>query len=193
MKPEGKNIFGGKNKNSLYTPMSEIEQEFISRVHEAGDFRIHVLDWGVVNAPRLTLGDLRASFVFNLNFTAPAVPQNLWYLDLELRHSSGQLFFKERQPTTVGGQPMLVGAGMALTLAWDIAVKAMDNRLIKSLMPGVLGLTSRLQDRDTGDITLLGNMKLNSVEKKALNLLRRGEASVRDWSRNQVKKAGNPR
>lgn len=186
MKPEGKNIFGGGNKNSLYTPMSEIEQEFISRVAEAGDFRIHLLDWGVVSAPRITIGDLRVSFMFNVPFNRPVIPQPLWYLDMELRHASGVLLFKERQPTTVGGQPQLVGAGVVMTLAWDIAVKAMDPKVIKELMPSAFGLTSRWIDKDTGKLTHLGNSQLSSKQRAALITLRKGEQKVREYAREKV-------
>lgn len=180
------NIFGGGNKNSLYTPMSDIEQELISRIAEAGDFRIHLLDWGVVSAPRVTIGDLRVSFVFNVPFTKPLIPQPLWYFDMELRHASGALLFKERQPTTVGGQPQLVGAGVVMTLAWDIAIKAMDPAVVKELMPSALGLTSRWVDKDTGQLTHLGNSKLTSKQKIALVGLRRGEQKVREFARDKV-------
>lgn len=189
MKPQGKNIFGGGNKNSLYTPMSEIEQEFISRVAEAGDFRIHVLGHGVVSTPLISLGDLRVSFTFNVPFEHPSPPQLLWYLDLELRHASGVLLFKERQPTTIGGQPQLAGKGLMWTLGWDIAVKAMDPRVVKELMPSAFGLTSRWVDKDTGKLSHLGNSQLSSKQKLALVGLRKGEQKVREYASEKLRDA----
>ena len=35
-----KNIFGGGNPNSIYVPMSEVEQEAVSRLVESKDLRI---------------------------------------------------------------------------------------------------------------------------------------------------------
>lgn len=186
MKPQGKNLFGGGNKNSLYTPMSEIEQEFISRVAEAGDFRIHILGHGVVSEPLITIGDLRVSFMFNVPFDHPEVPQPLWYLDLELRHASGVLLFKERQPTTLGGQPQLAGKGLMWTMAWDIAVKAMAPKVVKDLMPSAFGLTSRWVDKDTGKLSHLGNSQLSSRQKIALVGLRQGEQKVREYAHEKV-------
>ena len=186
MKSAGKNMFGGGNRHSLYTPMSEVEQEFISRVAEAGDFRVVIVGWGVVNQPRITIGDLRVSFMFNLPFNAPEIPMEIWYLDLELRHASGVLLFKERQSTTVGGQPQLAGKGIMWTLAWDIAVKAMDPKIVKELMPSALGLTSRWIDKDTGKLTALGNSQLSSKQRVALVGLRQGEQKVKDRTRREL-------
>ena len=39
------NIFGGKGK-ALYVPMSEIEQEFISRLVESNELHVLIHDWG---------------------------------------------------------------------------------------------------------------------------------------------------
>ena len=50
-------------------------------------------------------------------------------------------------------------------MVWDISINAIDPKLIKSLMPQTIGLTSRRQDKDTGDLTVEGNMKLNALQK----------------------------
>jgi hypothetical protein len=174
-----KNILGGANSKSLYVPMSEIEQELLNRLAESKDFRVHIVDWGVVNNPRVIVGDLRIAFHFQLQFDRPEVPIPLWYLDMELRTGSGLLLFKERQPTTYGGRPVQVSSGVYFDLVWDIAIKAIDPKTVKALMPQVTGLTSRRLDKDSGDITFTGNMRLNTAQMNALRLIQHGEQVVK--------------
>jgi len=185
-----KNIFGGGNANSLYTPMSEIEQEVLSRLAENGDLRVIIVGWGYVDKPRITIGDLRLSLAFRLTFDRPEVPVPLYYLDLELRTRSDVLLFKERQPTTYGGVPVQAGAGVFFDLAWDIAIKAIDPALVKTLMPSAMGLTSRFQDKDTGALTLTGNLRLTAAERKALEVLRKGEAAAKADTARRLRKHG---
>jgi hypothetical protein len=173
-----KNEFGGGNPNSLYVPMSEHEQEALSRLVAAGDLRVHVLEWGVVNNPRVIFGDSRLSLQFRLSFDRPAVPIPVYFFDLELRTGSGLLLFKDRKSCEYGGKPVSIAAGVFFDMAWDIQIKSMDPRLVKALT-GARGLTSRLQDRDTGDMTLTGNMSLNTRQKGRIHTLRAGE----EWSK----------
>lgn len=182
-----RNIFGGGNAANLYTPMSELEQEVLVRLVESGDLQVIIVGWGYVSKPRITFGDLRLSLGFRLTFDRPEVPVNLWYLDMELRTGSGRLLYKERQPTTYGGKPIQAGAGVYFDLVWDIAIKSMDPALVREVLPGATGLTSRLQDRDTRDFTLWGNMKLNTTEKQALVTLRQGEASLKQLTAERLK------
>ena len=183
-----KNIFGGGNASNLYTPMSELEQEVIARLVASGDLQVLIVGWGYVSKPRITFGDLRLSLAFRLQFDRPDLPGDLWYLDMELRTGSGRLLYKERQPTTYGGKPIQAGAGIFFDLIWDIAVKAIDPALVRDVLPGAIGLTSRLQDKDTRDFTLTGNMKLNTTAKQALVNLRKGEATVRAMTADRLKK-----
>lgn len=173
------NIFGGGNANSLYTPMSEVEQEVVARLVEAGDLRVVVVGWGHVDRPRVTFGDMRLMVAFRLSFDRPEAPVPVHYLDLELRTGSGVLLFRDRQPTVYGGNPIHVAQGVYLDLAWDIAVKSIDPALVKSIVPGAVGLTSRFQDRDTGQMTLTGNMRLTPAEAAVLRQLREGEAAAK--------------
>ena len=173
------NIFGGKNARNLYTPMSEVEQEAVSRLVESGELQVVIVGWGFVQKPRITFGDLRLSVAFRLTFDRPELPIPVHYLDLELRTGSGVLLFKDRQPTTYGGNPVQVAQGVFFDLVWDIAVKSIDPALVKSVLPGVTGLTSRLQDKDTGEFTTVGNMRLSSTERTILRNLRAGEALVK--------------
>lgn len=174
-----KNIFGGGNARSLYVPMSETEQEAVSRLIAAGDLRVVIVGWGYVDNLRITFGDARVSIPFRMNFSKPEFPQPVHYFDLELRTGSGRLIYSERQTALYAGNPIQVCAGMFLDMVWDIAIRSIDPQLVKDVLPGATGLTSRLQDKDTGQVTLHGNMKLNSTEKAAMALLRMGEANVR--------------
>jgi hypothetical protein len=176
------NAFGGGNNNSLYTPMSEIEQEVIARLIESGSLRVNIVGWGHVNRPRVTFGDLRVSVAFRLEFDRPEVPMPVTHFDLELRTEDGRLLYKERQSAEYNGQPLQIAAGVYLDMIWDIAIRHMDPKLVKSIMPKAIGLTSRLFDKDTGAATLTGNMALNDEAKALLVKLRKGEAKVRKGS-----------
>jgi hypothetical protein len=182
-----RNMFGGGNAANLYTPMSEIEQEVIARLVAAGDLQVIIVGWGVVQKPRITFGDLRLSLAFRLTFDRPEVPVPLWYLDLELRTGAGMLLYKERQPTTYGGKPVSAGAGVFFDLAWDIAIKSIDPAVVRAVVPGAIGLTSRLQDKDTREFTLTGNMQLTANEQKALRTLRQGEAVLKEITTERLK------
>ena len=173
------NAFGGGNDKSLYTPMSEVEQEVIARLIESGSLRVNIVGWGHVNRPRVTFGDLRVSVAFRLEFDRPEVPMPVTHFDLELRTEDGRLLYKERQSAEYNGQPLQIAAGVYLDMIWDIAIRHMDPKLVKSVMPKAIGLTSRLIDKDTGAATLTGNMALNEETKALLIKLRKGEATVR--------------
>lgn len=185
-----KNIFGGGNATSIYVPMTETEQEALLRLVEAKDFRVHIVGWGVVNNPRVIFGDLRLSFAFRLEFDRPAMPVPLHHIDLELRTGAGQLLYRDRQPTTYGGNPVQVAAGVFFDVVWDIAIKAIDPNLVKQLLPGVTGMTSRRTDKDTGDLTLTGNMQTTTAQRSLLRAIEHGEKVVKavTWKRLAGKK-----
>ena len=184
------NLFGGKNAQSLYVPMSEVEQEALLRLVESRELRVHVVGWGIVMSPRVTFGDARLTVAFRLDFDRPEVPMAVPYFDLELRTGSGSLLYRDRVSTEYGGQPALVAAGVCLDLAWDIHVKAIDPAVVKALVPSAVGLTSRRQDRDTGVLTEEGNMRLTPHQRKALAVLRAGEARAKAFLRGKVRKSG---
>ena len=68
---------------------------------------------------------------------------------------------------------------MFLDMVWDIALMAMDPKVVKALKPGARGLTSRWQDRDTGELTLDGNVRISSADKALLRKARSSEARSR--------------
>lgn len=185
----GNNRWGGKNRFSVYTPLSEIEQEAISRMVAASDIFVCIKGWGVVDKPRIIYGDLRLGVQWRMDFTAPEAPTPVHWFDLELRTRQGELLFKERQSTLYGGNPIQVCAGIYLDMVWDIALTALDPQIVKRVMPHAIGLTSRFQDKDTGEITLFGNQAFTIGERNALLDLRRAEAANREDTRQQVKKA----
>lgn len=175
----GKNIFGGGNANSIYVPMSEVEQEAISRLVESKDLRIVIVGWGHIDQPRVTFGDARLQFQFRLNFDRPAVPVSVYYFDFELRTHTGALLYKSRESVVYGGKPVQVAAGVFFDMVWDIQVRSIDPHLVKSLLPGATGFTSRLQDKDTKELTVEGNMKLEANARKLLHDLRQAEDKIR--------------
>lgn len=173
------NLFGGKNPHGLYVPMSEDEQEVITRLVEAEDLVLIIHGWGTLNRPRFLVGDHRIGVQFRLTFNRPEAPMDVFFFDLELKTRSGISLVKERLPVIYGGKPIQVCAGMFLDLQWDIALHSMDPRLVKLLKPGALGLTSRRQDPVTGDMTAQGNMRLDGEKKAALAHLEAVQAAVR--------------
>jgi len=185
-----RNMFGGGNPTSLYTPMSEDEQEVLSRLVLARDLNVHILEWGVVREVQASFGDLRLDIPIQITFNRPERPILVDHFDLELRTHSGLLLFRERQSAKYGGQPLAVGAGTALSMVWHIAIQAMDPKVVKALKPGATGLTSRWTDKDTGEFTLLGNTQMDSKQREVLLRLRQGEAKVRKDSVDALKKVG---
>lgn len=170
-----KNPFGGL-AGMGYTPMSETEQEVISRLVAAKDLRVNIVGWGYVDEPKIIFGDLRLGISFRMHFDRPEFPMNVSFFDLELRTRTGLLLFKERQACMYDGKPLQVAAGVYLDMVWDIAVKSMDPKLVKVLKPSATGLTSRWQDRDTGEMTVFGNNRMSSETKRQLVSLRQAEA-----------------
>lgn len=181
-----KNAFGGGNRKSLYTPMSEDEQEVLSRLVQTKDLDVFLVGWGFIQGVSASFGDLRLDIPIQITFSAPVVPLMVSYFDLELRTGSGMLLFKERQSTLYNNQTLAVGAGTSLSMVWSIAIRSMDPKIVKMYKPGALGLTSRWLDKDTGNITLLGNTKLTENNKALLRKLRRGEASVKKMNRDAL-------
>lgn len=185
----GSNIFGGKNPNSLYVPMSETEQEALSRLVEAGLLQVIIHGWGYFDAPKAIFGDGQIMIPLSMTFDRPETPMAVRYFDLELRTRTGISLFREKQTTEYAGQPIMVSAGVSLDMVWHIGIKVMDPALVKSLVPGAKGLTSRLIDKDTGALTSTGNMKMNAAKRRLLETVRRGEAAVRKSNREAVAKA----
>lgn len=189
------NVFGGKNPNSMYVPMSEIEQEVISRLIESDDLRLWVktsnaaVRHQTMFKPALRFGDLRLELKFRLEFTAPALPTPIHYLDLELMTGSGLSLFKERQTTMHGGNPIHVAEGVFIDLAWDIAIMNIDPKLVKLIKPKAVGLTSKFTDKDTGDLTLYGNNKFTPKQKELIRKLRKGESVARQINKERVVEA----
>ncbi len=184
-----KNRFGGI-AGSNYTPMSEDEQEVLDRLVASRDLDVRIKGWGHIRGVQAgKTGDLRVAIPLTLDFDRPEVPIPVYYFDLELRTGSGILLFKERQSTIYNHSPLMIGAGTSLQMVWDIAIKHMDPKLVKALKPGALGLTSRWIDKDTGDITLLGNTRMGTQDRATLRKLRQSEAANRADTAQQVLRA----
>ena len=180
------NMFGGKPKkgNSLYVPMSDVEQECLQRIAELDGYRINIKGYGTIDNAHIIIGDKRLSFRFKLIFTKPDNPTPLYFLDLELL-AFGENVFSERQHLIYGGKPQMVMAGIELELVWDIAIKHIEPRIVKSVV-GTLGLTSRLQDKDSGAFTLTGNMSVNDEKRQVLHKLKEGERKIAEHNQRDI-------
>ena len=180
-----KNMFGGGNANSVYIPMSDVEQEALLRLKESEDLVITIVGWGYIQNPEITFGDKRLSVHIDITFNAPDIPMNVHYFDMELKKGN-LVLFRERHRTYYNHQPIKVGSGTNLNMIWDIAIARIDPKLVKVLVPHARGLTSRLTDKDTGELSLFGNMKLDSIQKQVAVKLKEGEQKVRAVDRKDV-------
>jgi len=190
-----KNDFGGGNARSLYIPMTDVEQDFIARLVDSKDLKVIVHEWGYINEPIVIFGDKNLHVKLNMAFDKPENPMPVHFFDLELQTRSGICLFRQKMMTEYGGRPLMIKQGVTLDMVWDIAINHIDPKLIKALMPNVVGLTSRRQDRDTGEMTVEGNMRLNSDLKRKAYKLHETELSLpqmeRDWratARQEAKK-----
>lgn len=166
------NLFGGANQHSLYVPMSDVEQEVLHRLVENKDLEITIHGWGVVHNPYVRFGDHRVGLVFTLNFQKPAEAMPVHFFDMELRTvSSKKTLLRKRYPLAMNGQPMMIGAGLSLTLEWDIAIDHMSPELVKAIKPGAVGLTTRRLDPVTGNRTVQGNMNLTEQQARVAAFL----------------------
>ena len=173
-----------------YTPMSDVEREVVSRLVEAGDLEIHVKGWGMVPNPRVIIGDFRIGMHFRMTFDKPEVPVPVHYFDMELKTGSGLLLFKERQSVLYNNQPIQIADGVFFDMVWEIAITAMDPKIVKQIKPGARGLTSANFDRDTGELSLFGNRTgLSTADKKQIRKIRAHEEWNRKDTVNQAQKA----
>lgn len=186
------NPFGGKNPNGMYVPITDDELDVLARLAEAREFRVVIKDWGYVEGfspgrynpatfngqPLVSFGDKRISFYFRMNFNAPAVPQPNWYFDMEVWALGMRLFpgserddknpHPGRLPTEYAGKPITIVAGMHLDMALDVAIDKIDPKVVKTVRPKALGLTTRH-----------GNMRLDLERQRILRLTQKGESDVR--------------
>lgn len=197
---EKRNPFGGKNPHGMYVPMSDDEIEVLYRIAEAGEFRIVIkgentrgdsVEWGYVDKfqigrymgpanyagqPIVTIGDKRLTFIFRMDFTAPALPQPNYFFDMEV-WAMGHKLFKNRFPTVNGGNPIQVCAGMFHDFALDVAIDQIDPKIVKEIKPRAIGLTTRH-----------GNMHLDSQHRKLLANTQAAERAVRKMSAEEAAK-----
>ena len=176
---KGTNDFGGKS-DFLYIPLTEIEQEFISRLVELGEIIVVIHGFGSTQ-PKVTFGDkvLHAHIKFAFDNAPPAPGVAVPYFDMELRTQSGICLYRQKMPTSYGNDPMIISNEVVLEMVWDISIKYIDPKLIKTLMPSVTGFTTRLEDRDSHEITVTGNMKLDRDQFKKAYDLEKGEQTMK--------------
>jgi len=180
------NIFGGGNKNSLYVPMSEDEQEVLERIQGNHSMIVKIIGWGQVR-PVVGFGDKRVALYLDLKFDGPEHPVPVHSFQLEL-WNEGVLLYKDQQLMSFAGKPTMVAAGVSLGLVWDIAIGHMDPAWVKRMKPGSNGMTSRVLDPVTGKMTLAGNMTLTEDHMAILHRLRVAEAQSNQVAQQNLQK-----
>lgn len=177
-----KNILGGKNTRSVYTPMSETEQEALDRLRASQDLVLEVDGIGEIplEQANIIIGDHRLGIRFQITFrTKDNQIQTVPYLDLLLRTRQGITLFKERQPfRDINGNAMMVNTGMTIPMQWDIGINQIDEKVVKAIMPGATGLTSRR-----------GNERLTGVQQKTLREVRKMEHRAREATKKGVQES----
>ena len=181
-----KNDFGGGNSQSLYIPMSDIELDFVNRLVESKEMYVIIHEWGYINQPVITFGDKNLHVAFKMFFDRPEAPIPVHFFDMELKTRSGITLHREKMTTVYGGQPLNICQGVELDMVWDISIKYIDPKLIKALMPKTLGLTTRLEDTATHEITVTGNMSLNKDLKDKAYQLDRAEKFLKAYDRHKI-------
>ena len=187
-----KNEFGGGNSVSSYIPITEIEQEFISRLVEMGELIVEIHGWSVI-FPKVSFGDkvlhAHLKVFFDKAPPPPGIP--VPFFDMELKTQSGHSLYRQKMPTSYDNTPIMVSNEVELEMVWDISLKYIDPKLIKLLMPSVIGFTTRLEDRDTHDITVTGNMRLNKDLTKKAHEMYSNEQKLKQYDEERLLKGIN--
>lgn len=144
-----KNKFGGV-AGSLYTPMSECEQEVLDRIIHSGEVRLllafnckniqYKLD--EIERPTIKHGDARVRVDIDAIMTGPMVAMSAYSLELSLLYKDRTLF-KETQSLVYEEGAFMIGKGVHLLMSWDIQIRKMSSELVKEVKTGAVGLTTR--------------------------------------------------
>ena len=171
------NMFGGKNEKSLYTPMSESEQEALARIAEKGEFVVEVKGIGKVKIGEVIVGDHNLRLPLTISFIVPnGKTKVIPFLDLKLTTTSGIFLYADRLAfNNISGQPMQVFTGLTVPMYWTIGINQIDPEIVKAVLPKHLGLTSRR-----------GNEKLTTDQRTVLTSLREGEKIAKRTSQKIV-------
>lgn len=183
------NEFGGKNKRSVYIPMSETELEVIARLVDSKDLKVVIHGWGEIESPTVKYGDKNLHIPIKMTFNKPVESfVDVYFFDMELRTGSGLCLFKKRMSTAYNGQPLKVMAGLVLDMVWDISIRHLDPNLVRTVKPGARGLTSKLQDNLTLDFTATGNMKLDKQQAEKARQIQKAEEIIKKMDLEKLNK-----
>jgi len=178
---QNKNPFGGGAPNALYFPMSEDEQEVLSRIMKSEELKVEVLTkgpYGVTkpDVKRLDFkhGDSRVQIDLYLLWSSPIIWIPCHVADLKLYYQN-RLLFSEEQSLMYDGLAEQVGVGKTLVLRWDIQIKKINPELVKLVKPGATGLTSRV-----------GNTHYDDEKNKLLLDLRKSQEKVKEDSKKKL-------
>lgn len=183
------NMFGGKNPHGAYVPLTETEQEVLHRLVNTQDLLVEIKGFGTCQEPQVRVGDHRVQIIIDHVFDHPEVPRDTYWLDLVLKTRTGIKLFQHRYATVHDGRPVKLGGGLRLGFQWDIALSHLDPKLVKKVKPGAFGLTSRVLDKETGDRTLHGNMRLSAEQERVLAMMRQNEDRLHQMDADNVQKA----
>lgn len=117
-------------KHALYTPLTLVEQDLLTRLTSAQEVYVEVVGWGYHSNPTVTSGDKRLQVSFPLQFTAPKVvmPVSSFHLRLKLRDGSVLYEEEKRLP-----HALPIQEGVCLHMIWDIAFSALPDAFLERM------------------------------------------------------------
>ena len=129
-----------KPRNSVYTPLSETEQDAVSRMVEGQDLMVEVEGWGYHPNPTVTSGDKRIQVKFPMVFDKPeGIEVPVRYFDLKLKLRNGKVLVKSRESTYFNGKPLRITAGIQINLTWDLMIDEIPKEARGLVLPDVKG------------------------------------------------------
>ena len=102
--------------------MSDIEQEVIARLSEAGELLVVIHGFLTIQNPPVTYGDKNLHIHLKADFKVLDKPTEVSFFDMELKTQTGICLFRQTMPTTYDNKPIMVGPEVVLEMIWDIAV-----------------------------------------------------------------------
>jgi len=173
------NILGGKNSNFAYTPMSEDEQDALSRLVASDDLMVEVVGYGTVHKfdRKPILGDAILSIDFTLVFDRPEFYVPAYNLELVLKTRSGDQIYKEK--LTTGSEPILVRVGEVFSMTWTIQFKHLDPSLVKRVKSGAFGLTNRF----------MGEWKLDEEQQLMMKAIEEGKKNLERLNKEDLERS----
>ena len=123
-----------------YIPLSETEQDAISRMVEDQDLMVEVEGWGYHPNPEITYGDKRIQIQFPIEFDRPeGIEVPVSYFDLKLKRRDGEVLVESRESTYYKNEPLRVTSGVIIDLKWDLMIDEIPKDIRDTVLPKVEG------------------------------------------------------